>query len=412
VTRHWLNAGSEGWRMDVMGDASFPPGYWETFRDVVKATQPQALIIGELWQKDSTLLRFLRGDRADTTMNYRLRDAVLGLLAPGPFDSKGFADSGRIISPGEFANRISSIREDYPDAAYYSLMNLLDSHDTERIRWTLTPGAETTAEKEQNRANVAVGLQRQKIAALIQFSLPGAPTIYYGDEAGLTGDDDPDDRRTYPLNSQLNQDLFGYYQQLALLRRSNVALTAGDLRFLLADDAAGTVAYGRKTNSQGAVVAINRSDQAHNLVIPVGGYFPDGTRLRPVIGAGVAGPALVQVDGGSLILSLQPWSAILLLSGITDLQPPQAPGGLSVTAEGDGQLRLTWNGVSRAAGYNLYRSPVSGGGWVRVNDALLTRAGYTDLGPRNAQVYYYVVRAVDAIGNESANSNEASGQPQ
>ena len=67
-----------------MGDSSFPNGYWETFRQVVKETKPNALIIGELWQKDSTLLRFLRGDRADTTMNYRLRDAVLGLLAPGP----------------------------------------------------------------------------------------------------------------------------------------------------------------------------------------------------------------------------------------------------------------------------------------------------------------------------------------
>ena len=99
------------------------------------------LIIGELWQKDSTLLRFLRGDRADTTMNYRLRDAVLGLLTPGPFDSKGFADSGRSIAPSEFAARLQSVREDYPDAAYYTLMNLVDSHDTERVLWTLTPGS-------------------------------------------------------------------------------------------------------------------------------------------------------------------------------------------------------------------------------------------------------------------------------
>ncbi len=98
VSRHWLKGGASGWRMDVMGDASFPAGYWETFRGVVKGTEPDALIISETWQKDSTLLRMLRGDRADSSMNYRLRDAVLGLLAPGPFDSKGFADSGRQIS--------------------------------------------------------------------------------------------------------------------------------------------------------------------------------------------------------------------------------------------------------------------------------------------------------------------------
>ena len=104
-----------------MGD-SFLPGRllvrlsarWSRPRD------PNALIIGELWQKDSTLLRFLRGDRADTTMNYRLRDAVIGLLAPQNFDSKGFADSGRPLAPSEFAARIASIREDYPDAAFYS----------------------------------------------------------------------------------------------------------------------------------------------------------------------------------------------------------------------------------------------------------------------------------------------------
>ncbi len=115
-----------------MGDSSFPNGYWESFRSIVKATKSDSLIIGELWQKDSTLLRFLRGDRADTTMNYRLRDAVVGFLIDQTFDSKGFADSGRIISATEFANRLSSIREDYPDAAFYSLMNLVGSHDTAR----------------------------------------------------------------------------------------------------------------------------------------------------------------------------------------------------------------------------------------------------------------------------------------
>ncbi len=185
-----------------MGDASFPNGYWESFRQVVKSTDREALIIGELWQKDSTLLRFLRGERADTTMNYRLRDAVIGLLAPGGFDSAGFADSGRVIAPSEFAARLLSIREDYPDPVYYSLMNLLDSHDTERLLWTLTPGPETRAGREQNIANLADGKRRLQLASLVQFTVPGAPTVYYGDEVGLTGDDDPDDRRTFPWPDQ------------------------------------------------------------------------------------------------------------------------------------------------------------------------------------------------------------------
>ena len=225
VSSYWLNQGAGGWRMDVMGDSSFPTGYWESFRTVVKGTKPDAVIISETWQKDGTLLRMLRGDRADTTMNYRLRDAVLGLLAPGPFDSKGFADSGRIISPSEFANRLASIREDYPDAAYYTLMNLLDSHDTERLLWTLTPAlTETRADKEFNAANLADGKQRVQIASLIQFTVPGAPTVYYGDEVGVTGDDDPDDRRTYPwpdLGGKPDNALRSHYSQLSALRRAD-----------------------------------------------------------------------------------------------------------------------------------------------------------------------------------------------
>src|SRR4029453_19354837 len=168
IARRWLAAGASGWRHDVSGDASFPHGYWESFREVVKAAKPDALTVSETWQKDSTLLRMLRGDRLDTTMNYRLRDAVLALLARAAFDSKGFADSGHQISVSDFADRLASQREDYPDAAYYSLMNLLDSHDTERLLWTLTPGDETTVGREGTPANVATGKLRVRLASLMQ----------------------------------------------------------------------------------------------------------------------------------------------------------------------------------------------------------------------------------------------------
>ncbi len=414
VSRYWLNEGADGWRMDVMGDASFPAGYWETFRTVVKGTNSEALIISETWQKDSTLLRMLRGDRADTTMNYRFRDAVIGLLTPGPFDSKGFGDSGRILAVSEFASRLLSIREDYPDAAYYSLMNLLDSHDTERLQWTLNPGIETTAEKELNLANVAVAKQRQKIAALIQFSVPGAPTVFYGDEVGMTGDDDPDDRRTFPwadLRGRPDNVLLQHYQRLARLRQANPALTQGDLRILLADDASQVVAYGRKTTGQAAVVIVNRSDLEQTGAIPVAGYLPDGLVLNvaAVVGSGMSGS--VTVANSELAGTLGPWSAVILLSGTADLLPPQAPANLVVTNEGSGTLDLAWDSVSGAAGYNLYRSPLSGGGWVKLNAAPLAGTTYSDSGLRNAVPYFYVATSLDALGNESDYSNEAMGLP-
>ncbi|HEY3312100.1 MAG TPA: alpha-amylase family glycosyl hydrolase [Anaerolineales bacterium] len=413
VARYWLVNGASAWRMDVMGDASFPNGYWESFRSVVKGTKTDALIIGELWQKDSTLLRFLRGDRADTTMNYRLRDAVLGLLAPGPFDPKGFADSGSPIDPSEFAARLASIREDYPDAAFYSLMNLLDSHDTARLLWVLTPGDNLTAAKELNAANLAAGKQRVKLASLIQFTLPGAPTIYYGDEVGVTGNDDPDDRRTYPwadLGGSPDQTMFTHYQTLARIRKQVTALTAGDLRMLLADDSAGTVAYGRKTTSQAALVVINRSPDAHTVSIPVAGYLPDGLTFNSLYGVANTGPVSATVVNGALSVDLNPQSAWILGTGNVDLLPPAAPTNLSITP-GNAKADLSWNAVSGAAGYNLYRSPLSGGGWVKVNPNLLTGTTYTDTTVQNTRQYFYVVTALDGAGNESGYSNEVNGIP-
>ena len=414
ITRRWLKLGAAAWRMDVMGDSSFPPGYWETFRGIVKQTRPEALIISETWQKDSTLLRMLRGERADTTMNYRLRDAVLGLLVPGPFDSKGFADSGRVISPSEFAARLESIREDYPDAAYYSLMNLVDSHDTERIRWTLTPGVETAADKELNAANVAQGKLRQRLVALIQFTLPGAPTIYYGDEVGMTGDDDPDDRRTYPwadLGGAPDTGMFNHYQVLAALHSQNPVLVSGDFRILLADDAAGLVAYGRKTGSQGAVILINRNGTPFSGSIPVAGYLPDGLVLIQAYAVGTGSPSSVTVSGGQITGTVGAQSAVILVSGQADLTPPAVPANLHLTNEGNGQLSLAWNAVSGAASYNLYRSPLSGGGWVKVNTSPLGSTSFTDTGLRNATTYFYVVTALDGVGNESSTSNEVSAMP-
>ena len=414
VSRYWLNQGASAWRMDVSGDPSFPAGYWETFRQITKSTRPDALLISETWQKDSTLLRMLRGDRLDTTMNYRLRDAVIGLLTPGPFDSKGFADSGRQITPTEFANRIASIREDYPDAAFYALMNLLDSHDTERLLWALTPGVEMRASKEFDAANLAEGKRRLQIASLIQFAMPGAPTVFYGDEVGLTGDDDPDDRRTYPWadkGGSPDNALFAHYQALASLRRQNEALTSGDLRMLLADDAAQVIAFGRKTTSQAAVIIVNRGDQAQTGAIPVEGYLPDGVVLNTAYAVGEGGMGSAMVVDGQLTGTIGPKSAVILLTGLIDLLPPDAPAHLVVTGEGDGSVGLAWDGVPETASYNVYRSPLSGGGWVKANAAPLNETSFTDMGLRNARTYYYVVTSLDEVGNESGTSNQVSGMP-
>ena len=294
-------------------------------------------------------------------------------------------------------------------------MNLLDSHDTERLRWTLSPGQETTAEKELNPANVAEGKQRQRLASLIQFTVPGAPTVFYGDEVGITGDDDPDDRRTYPWSDKggtPDQDLFTHYQSLNTLRSSNDVLVHGDFKVLLADDASQVVAYGRKTGNQAAVVIINRSSQSQSVAIPVTGYLPDGVVFTQSYVVGQGGQIPMTVTGGAIPGSVEPLSAVLLLTGNVDLAPPAAPTGLHVTAEGNGFVNLAWNSVAGSVGYNLYRSPLSGGGWVKVNGVNpISATDFADTGLQNARTYYYVVKALDAAGNEDASSNEVSALP-
>jgi glycosidase len=406
IAATWLKRGASGWRLDVMGDASFPDGYWQTFRRTVKATDPDALIVGELWQKDTTQLRLLRGDQADTTMNYRLRDAVLGLLAPGPFDAKGFADSGHELTPSQFAARIASIQEDLAPQAAYTAMDLLDSHDTARLLWTLTPGAATPAAREQDAANVAEGKRRLELASLVQFTMPGAPTIYYGDEVGVTGADDPDNRRTYPWADEGGHPdtaLLDHYRQLSALRHATPALAGGDLRILLADDADGVVAYGRKTAGEAAVVVLNRSGSERTVDVPVAGYLPDGFSLERRYGGGGS----VTVSGGTLHVTVGALGGAVL-AGDGDLAPPAAPAGLTATA-GNGSASLAWNAVDGAASYAVYRSPVSGGGYVKVGETGGT--SFSDTGAANAQRVYYVVRALDAAGNESGDSNEATVVP-
>jgi hypothetical protein len=410
VARYWLEEGAAGWRLDVMGDPSFPADFWPEFRQTVKDTDPAAPIVGELWKKFE-VIGMSRGDKADTAMNYRFRNAIQGFL--GRIDDKGFVDDGQSDQPPSlFVRKLNSVREDYPDATYYTLLNLMDSHDTERILWSLTPGENNREDKEFDAANLARGKEMLRLATVVQMTIPGAPTIYYGDEVGVTGHDDPDDRRTFPWDDDLgpygiagDAALFEHYRFLADLRHQNPVFRSGDLTFLLADDDNGTLAYLMRTADEAAVVAINRSDAGRALAVDVGGLLPSAVAMVDALGT-VAD--LTAVDG-VLSFSVPPLSAAILLPlPGQDLVAPAAPTNLGVT-EGDGQVGLSWAGVADAAVYQVYRSPVSGGGYVLVGGT--TGMAYTDTGLVNGQHYYYVVSAVDAAGNEGPMSEEAGALP-
>ena len=180
----------------------------------------------------------------------------------------------------------------------------------------------------------------------------------------------------------------------------------GDFRVLLADDANGVLVFGRKDASRAALVVLNRSTSAQNVSIPVAGYLPEGTALSPAFGGGSGS----SVAGGTVQVSVPALAGVVLATGAVDLMPPAAPNGVQASAS-SGSVDLSWNAVPGASTYDVYRSPVSGGGYVKANLAPLHGASFTDTGLPNGSVEYYVVTASDAAGNESAFSAEVSAIP-
>ncbi|OGN87910.1 MAG: hypothetical protein A2X23_12600 [Chloroflexi bacterium GWC2_73_18] len=394
IARRWLRADAAGWRLDVMNEMSHP--LLRRLRAAVKETDPDALIIGEEWGDTSA---WLLGSEADTTMNYRFRRAGIGLINGDTADPDG-AIGG--LTPSAFASAMEGVREDYPAPAFAVLLNLVDSHDTSRILWTLTPGRDDPAVKESPAA-LAEGKAKLRLLATLQLTWPGIASIYYGDEVGLSGHDDPDDRRPYPWGAE-DGALREHYRALAHLRADHEALREGDLRFLLADDAAGTLAFGRRTEAEAAVTVLNLATEERTVAIDVGGYLPDGTALADGLGG-----AATTVSDGRISLSLPAHgSAVLVTAPGTDLAPPAAPTGLAANA-GPGSVRLTWEAADGAASYRVWRSLVSGGGYAAVGET--SGAGFTDTSPRNGMRYFYAVTALDAAGNGSARSDEVSALP-
>jgi glycosidase len=397
VAVRWLAEGIGGWRLDVMNEISHD--YLRGLRRSLKAADPETLILGEEWGDASA---WLLGTEADSVMNYRFRRAVIGLVNGETADSDG-AIAG--LAPTEFVDTMDGLREDYPAEAWAVLHNLVDSHDTTRILWTLTPGADNREEKEADAA-LAAGKARLRLVAALQLTWPGMAGIYYGTEAGVTGHDDPDDRRPYPWDA-IDTELRDWYASFGQLRAEHEALRTGDLAFLHADDAARTLAFGRRTGSEAAITVLNLGDSPASVDIDVEGWLPSGTALTDAIGGGIT-----QVGADGVAVELGPLGvAVLVTDPGADLAPPAAPPSLTATA-GAGRVDLAWEPVEDAAGYTIWRSVLSGGGYVVAGGADGDATTFVDRGVRNGVLAHYVVTAHDAAGNVGPRAPEAVAQPQ
>lgn len=274
VVDYWLkNAGIEGARLDVANEVDM--SLWRSLRSHLKGEDPQAWIVGEEWGDASP---WLGGDQWDSTMGYQFRDAALHFFAEGG------------TKPSQFLGRLMTVYSSYPPQVSRNLMNLLGSHDTARFL-TLCHGDESL----------------QRLAATVQLTWPGAPCVYYGDELGMQGGADPDNRR--PMDWTRANDanpMLRFYRKLIAARNASRVLQSGDPVVLSADDAADTFSYARVLGSDMAIVAVNRGEQPRRIAVPV-----PATRISEF--QDVLSGARYDVTGASLSLTLGPKEAAVLL---------------------------------------------------------------------------------------------------
>ena len=224
VLKYWLKAGVSGWRLDVIDE--LPPQFSQHFYKVLKETDQDAVMIGEVWEDASNKIsygvhrEYLCGREMDSAMNYPFRQVVLDFLL-------GHSDAGQIN------RRLLSLKENYPPENFYAMMNLIGSHDVERVLTLLgeAPYYEGMPAVNQGRFHLDndhfnLGVARLKMAVLWQMTFPGVPCVYYGDEIGMQGYKDPFNRGPYKWK---NGDTYvqSWYKKVIALRNSSPALQTG-----------------------------------------------------------------------------------------------------------------------------------------------------------------------------------------
>lgn len=279
--------GVDGWRLDVADKVAKP--FWHQFRSWVKAVNPEAYLVGEVWWEDFfqnkmyNAAPWLQGDIFDGVMNYRFTDIML----------KSLVDNKPGLRPTQLNNMLGEIRQQYPQPAQYVSQNLMGSHDTERLasmvanpnRWLdhachlqYNPEFNILPPDDWQR-------RRQKAILVFQFTYVGAPYIYYGDEVGMWGADDPDCRKPMlwpgldyesesvdpygrhfkPVAVQPDRDLYRFYQRVIRLRKEHEALRKGKYLTVVTDDRHGIFAFERSIKEETIRVVVNLTEKLQKV---------------------------------------------------------------------------------------------------------------------------------------------------
>ncbi len=259
VVEKWQKLGADGWRLDVVDE--LPIDFVNLLIKKIKSVNKDALVIGEVWEDASTkvsygeLRPYLLGDQLDGTMNYPFMNAIIAYVRDG--DEKFFKYT------------VQSILENYPKETVYCLMNSLGTHDTVRIINALSDvrahGWSKTHKLGYKLPDSEYEKAKKKLylASVLQFTLPGIPSIFYGDEAGLQGFDDPINRRPYPWGSE-DKEILAHYKKLGRIRRENRAVFSGGFNMR---DENGLVAYERASGDDEILIAVNAGADDTTLFI-------------------------------------------------------------------------------------------------------------------------------------------------
>lgn len=235
VISKWMKAGASGWRLDVADE--LPDEFIAMIKRRMKEVKEDSVLIGEVWEDASNKVsydqrrKYVFGEELDSVTNYPFRDMIIEFLLGH-------------ISSDIFIKRFMNLKENYPEESFYGAMNLLGTHDTERILTRL-------GQEER-------GVKLLKLATAIQMCIPGVPLIYYGDEAGLTGGKDPENRKAYPWGRE-NQDILNWYKEISSYRRGLEILKKGDITFIELNE--NLLCFIRRYHEELLMVLVNRDER-------------------------------------------------------------------------------------------------------------------------------------------------------
>jgi len=295
IMKIWLDRGAAGWRMDVA--PWVPDDFWREWRRAIKQHKPDALTIAETWFDAS---KFLLGDEFDSTMNYIFRNTVLDYAAGGKAD--------------QLYRNIEFIREVYPAQSFYALMNLLSSHDVARSLHMLGHHGEGT-----DPSRIAEAKQRMQLAVFFQMIFPGSPAIYYGDEVGVTGGEDPYNRATYPWEDKggkPDRKLLETFKVLIKMRKDNPVLRHGSISAPLFSDEH-VIVLARRDGDTWAITATNNASAPRAARVKVPAEIRDAEFVDALTGA------RLRARNGVIDFAVPALFGTVLL-GRSDSHPPTA----------------------------------------------------------------------------------------